>query len=110
MSRTAFRGTALLGRADPEAAASTPIVRFVDRLAKNNKLQTWQRPPIPEYHDIEKILGGGNLPRALRRLTMPRRSNAAEPHRRGDACRPPLLRRTTAGCATEPRPKRTPRR
>jgi multiple sugar transport system substrate-binding protein len=43
--------------ADPEAAASTPIVRFVDRLAKKNKLQHWQRPPIPEYHYIEEILG-----------------------------------------------------
>jgi multiple sugar transport system substrate-binding protein len=43
--------------ADPEAAASTPIVRFVDRLAKKNKLQNWQRPPIPEYHHIEEILG-----------------------------------------------------
>lgn len=43
--------------ADPEAAASTPIVRFVDRLAKKNKLQNWQRPPVPEYHQIERILG-----------------------------------------------------
>ena len=43
--------------ADPEAAASTPIVRFVDRLAKKNKLQNWQRPPIPEYHFVEEILG-----------------------------------------------------
>ena len=43
--------------ADPEAAASTPIVRFVDKLAKQNKLQTWHRPPIPEYHKIETILG-----------------------------------------------------
>ena len=43
--------------ADPEAAASTPIVRFVDRLAKKNKMQNWQRPPIPEYHQIEQILG-----------------------------------------------------
>ena len=43
--------------ADPEAAASTPIVRFVDRLAKKNKLQNWQRPPIPEYHHVEEILG-----------------------------------------------------
>jgi multiple sugar transport system substrate-binding protein len=43
--------------ADPEAAASTPIVRFVDRLAKKNKLQNWQRPPIPEYHHFEEILG-----------------------------------------------------
>ena len=43
--------------ADPEAAATTPIVSFVDRLAKQNKIQTWQRPPIPEYRIIEDILG-----------------------------------------------------
>jgi multiple sugar transport system substrate-binding protein len=43
--------------ADPEAAASTPIVSFVDRLAKQNKIQNWQRPPIREYHIIEHILG-----------------------------------------------------
>lgn len=43
--------------ADPEAAASTPIVSFVDRLAKQNKIQNWQRPPVREYHVIEQILG-----------------------------------------------------
>ena len=43
--------------ADPEAAASTPIVKFVDTLAKQNRIQNWQRPPIPEYHIIEEILG-----------------------------------------------------
>jgi multiple sugar transport system substrate-binding protein len=43
--------------ADPEAAASTPIVSFVDKLAKQNKIQNWQRPPVPEYHLIEEILG-----------------------------------------------------
>jgi multiple sugar transport system substrate-binding protein len=43
--------------ADPEAAASTPIVSFVDKLAKQNKIQNWQRPPVPEYHMIEEILG-----------------------------------------------------
>jgi multiple sugar transport system substrate-binding protein len=43
--------------ADPEAAASTPIVSFVDRLAKQNRIQTWQRPPVKEYHLIEEILG-----------------------------------------------------
>ena len=32
-------------------------MRFVDRLAKKNKLQNWQRPPIPEYHQVEEILG-----------------------------------------------------
>jgi len=43
--------------ADPEAAASSPIVRFVDQLAKKNLLQTWQRPNIPQYTAIERILG-----------------------------------------------------
>ena len=43
--------------ADPEAAASTPIVSFVDRLAKQNRIQNWQRPPIRDYHIIEDILG-----------------------------------------------------
>lgn len=43
--------------ADPEAAATTPIVRMVDRLARQNKLHTWYRPPIPEYRSLERILG-----------------------------------------------------
>jgi multiple sugar transport system substrate-binding protein len=43
--------------ADPEAAATTPIVNFVDRLAKQNKIHTWQRPPIAEYRIIEDVLG-----------------------------------------------------
>jgi multiple sugar transport system substrate-binding protein len=43
--------------ADPEAAASSPIVRFVDRLAKRNLLQTWQRPPVPQFAQVEEILG-----------------------------------------------------
>ncbi|NLS02954.1 extracellular solute-binding protein [Rhizobium sp. P32RR-XVIII] len=43
--------------ADPEAAASSPIVRFVDQLAKKNLLHTWQRPNIPQYTMIERTLG-----------------------------------------------------
>ncbi len=43
--------------ADPEAAASSPIVRFVDELAKKNLLHTWQRPNIPQYTKVERILG-----------------------------------------------------
>lgn len=39
------------------AAASSPIVRFVDQLAKKNLLHTWQRPNIPQYAAIERILG-----------------------------------------------------
>lgn len=43
--------------ADPEALASSPIVSFVDRLARRNELNTWSRPPLPEYVQIERILG-----------------------------------------------------
>lgn len=58
--------------ADPEAAASSPIVRFVDQLAKKSLLHTWQRPKIPQYTTIEKVLGeeihdallGNKTPRA----------------------------------------------
>jgi multiple sugar transport system substrate-binding protein len=44
-------------KADPEAAVMTPIVRMVDRLVRQNRLPTWQRPPIREYSDIERVLG-----------------------------------------------------
>jgi multiple sugar transport system substrate-binding protein len=43
--------------ADPEALASSPIVSFVDRMARRNQLNTWSRPPVPEYVEIERILG-----------------------------------------------------
>jgi len=43
--------------ADPEALASSPIVSFVDRMARCHELNTWSRPPLPEYVEIERILG-----------------------------------------------------
>jgi multiple sugar transport system substrate-binding protein len=43
--------------ADPEAMASSPIVSFVDRMARRNELNTWSRPPVPEYVEIERVLG-----------------------------------------------------
>jgi multiple sugar transport system substrate-binding protein len=43
--------------ADPEVAATSPIVSVVDQLAKLNLLKSWPRPPVPEYLSIEKILG-----------------------------------------------------
>ncbi len=43
--------------ADPEAAATSPIVSVVDQLAKLNLLKSWPRPPVPEYLSIEKIIG-----------------------------------------------------
>lgn len=43
--------------ADPEALASSPIVSFVDRMARRHELNTWSRPPIPDYVAIEAALG-----------------------------------------------------
>ncbi|MGH7117732.1 MAG: extracellular solute-binding protein [Acetobacteraceae bacterium] len=43
--------------ADPEALASSPIVSFVDRMARRHELNTWSRPPLAEYVEIERILG-----------------------------------------------------
>jgi multiple sugar transport system substrate-binding protein len=43
--------------ADPEALESSPIVSFVDRMARRNELNTWSRPPLPEYIEIERALG-----------------------------------------------------
>lgn len=42
---------------DPEAVAGSPIVRFVDKLARRKLLQTWQRPPVPQYTAIERVIG-----------------------------------------------------
>ena len=54
--------------ADPEAAATSPIVTVVDRLAKRNLLKSWPRPPVPEYLSLEAILGE-EIHRALRKET-----------------------------------------
>jgi multiple sugar transport system substrate-binding protein len=51
--------------ADPEAAATSPIVSVVDKLAKQNLLKAWPRPPVPEYRLLEEILGQ-EIHRALR--------------------------------------------
>jgi multiple sugar transport system substrate-binding protein len=51
--------------ADPEAAATSPIVSIVDKLAKRNLLKSWPRPPVPEYRSIEAVLGE-EIHRALR--------------------------------------------
>lgn len=43
--------------ADPEALASSPIVRMVDQMARRDELVTWARPPVPEFNLIERTLG-----------------------------------------------------
>jgi multiple sugar transport system substrate-binding protein len=62
--------------ADPEAAATSPIVSIVDKLAKRNLLKSWPRPPVPEYRSIEAILGE-EIHRALRGETSDREALSA---------------------------------
>jgi multiple sugar transport system substrate-binding protein len=42
---------------DPEVMRSSPIVNFIERVARRDLLDGWQRPPIPEYVAVEAILG-----------------------------------------------------
>ncbi len=42
---------------DPEVMRSSPIVNFVERVARRDLLDSWQRPPIPEYVAVENVLG-----------------------------------------------------
>jgi len=42
---------------DPETVVVSPLVRVVEKIARRHLLQTWQRPPIPEYTAIEGVLG-----------------------------------------------------
>lgn len=72
--------------ADPEAAASSPIVRFVDSLAKKNMLNTWQRPNLPQYSRIEAILGV-EIHDALTGVKSPRTALESASNQIGEALR-----------------------
>ena len=43
--------------ADPEVQAFSPLIEQVDRMEKKGQLQSWPRPPIPEFDAITHILG-----------------------------------------------------
>jgi multiple sugar transport system substrate-binding protein len=43
--------------ADPEVQASSAIISEVDAMERRGELQTWPRPPIPEFSDLLSILG-----------------------------------------------------
>lgn len=43
--------------ADPEAIGSSQLVRFVGNLGNRNLLRNWQRPPVPFYRTMERIIG-----------------------------------------------------
>ena len=43
--------------ADPEAIGSSQLIRFVGNLANRNLLRNWQRPPVPFYTAMERIIG-----------------------------------------------------
>lgn len=42
---------------DPDMKAASPMVSVVNDLGRRGLLQTWQRPPIPQYRRIEAVLG-----------------------------------------------------
>ncbi|ETX13915.1 ABC transporter substrate-binding protein [Roseivivax halodurans JCM 10272] len=43
--------------ADPEVQASSKIIAQVDGMDRRGELQTWPRPPIPEFSSILDVLG-----------------------------------------------------
>ncbi len=43
--------------ADPEVQASSSLISEVDAMARRGELQTWPRPPIPEFSELLSILG-----------------------------------------------------
>ncbi|MBB3192613.1 ABC transporter substrate-binding protein [Halomonas cerina] len=42
---------------DPEVASLSPLIDIVDRMARENILQVWPRPPVPGITDIIGIAG-----------------------------------------------------
>ncbi|MES1953139.1 extracellular solute-binding protein [Salinisphaera hydrothermalis] len=44
--------------ADPEVRNMSRIIETVDNLAQQGRLKFWQRPPVPEFSDIVRVLGG----------------------------------------------------
>lgn len=43
--------------ADPEVLASSALIGEVDAMERRGELQTWPRPPIPEFSDVLSVLG-----------------------------------------------------
>ncbi|CAE6790042.1 MULTISPECIES: ABC transporter substrate-binding protein [Paraburkholderia] len=43
--------------ADPEVKGMSGVIEIIDRLAQNDQLKYWQRPPIPEFSGMTSILG-----------------------------------------------------
>ncbi|MDA3919910.1 MAG: extracellular solute-binding protein [Salinisphaera sp.] len=43
--------------ADPEVRNMSQIIETVDNLAQQGRLKFWQRPPVPEFNDIVRVLG-----------------------------------------------------
>jgi multiple sugar transport system substrate-binding protein len=42
---------------DPEVQASSLLISEVDSMERRGELQTWPRPPIPDFSDLLTILG-----------------------------------------------------
>ena len=43
--------------ADPEVQASSSLISEIDAMERRGELQTWPRPPIPEFSNLLSVLG-----------------------------------------------------
>lgn len=42
---------------DPQVAQVSPVISVVDKMARQDRLQAWPRPPIPEINQLVQIAG-----------------------------------------------------
>ncbi|MCH8550866.1 MAG: extracellular solute-binding protein [Natronospirillum sp.] len=42
---------------DPQVAQVSPVISIVDKLARQDQLQAWPRPPVPEINQLVQIAG-----------------------------------------------------
>lgn len=43
--------------ADPEVQSYSKLISVIDKMARRGQVQSWPRPPIPEFSDILMVLG-----------------------------------------------------
>lgn len=64
--------------ADPEVQAINPLIGQIDAMERRGELQTWPRPPIPEFSNIVSILGETTYQMLQGELTVPEALKTAQ--------------------------------